>query len=181
MTNVTPGAKGFQRTVKGQKNLPTVSPSPRSTDLRLPRAVIFDVDGTLADTTTIRHHISGDKKKRNFEAFHTESVNVPPHDWVVHAAQDYADAGYHVLVVTARAAKWRPHTAFWLAMHDIPSHAMMMRRDGDQRPDYEVKRDMLEIIRRSWIVVRAYDDNPAILDLWAKEGIPSTTVPGWDD
>lgn len=143
----------------------------------LPEAVIFDMDGTLCDVRGIRHLLDGPGR---FHAFHTASVDCPPNQWVVDAARTHHAAGRAVLIVTARAARYRHHTAWWLALHGVPSDAMWMRGHNDYRPDYEVKRDILASIRRRYRPVMAYDDNPAVLQLWREEGIPITVVPGWD-
>lgn len=146
--------------------------------MTLPDAVIFDMDGTLCDVTSIRHHIVGVQRK-NFDKFHSLAIDCPPIYWVAGLAYICHHYGDAVLIVTARSTRYRNSTAFWLAMHGIPSDAMYMRRDGDYRVDVEVKRDMLARIRQSWNVVHAYDDNPSIIELWESEGIPTTRVPGW--
>lgn len=149
-------------------------------------AVIFDMDGTLADVSSIRHHLTKfDETKRtvvkHFHRFHAASVSVPPHHHVVNAAQVAKIMGNDVLVVTARKHMWRHHTAWWLAMHDVPSDMLMMRGNEDNRKDYEVKKDMLDTIRKAYNVIHAWDDNPSIIKLWTEEGIPTTVVPGWED
>lgn len=149
-------------------------------------AVIFDMDGTLADVSSIRHHLTKyDATKRrvmkHFHRFHAESVRVPPHGHVVNAAQVAKMMGHEVLVVTARKHMWRHHTAWWLAMHNVPSDMLMMRGNEDNRKDYEVKKDMLDTIRKAYNVIHAWDDNPSIIKLWTEEGIPTTVVPGWED
>lgn len=141
-------------------------------------AVLVDCDGTLADVSDIRHHVR--PPQRNFDAFHNESVNCPPNPEVVTLTQVAARSGLDVVIVTARKARFRHHTAWWLALHDVPSVAMFMRSDHDQRRDVEVKRDMLRRIRQTWTPVLAVDDNPAILTLWQAEGIPTLRVPGWE-
>ena len=140
--------------------------------------VIFDMDGTLADVAGIRHLVRG--TRRDFDAFHRESVNVPPHDDIVAMARDFDARGVDVIIVTARRAKFRNPTAFFLAIHDIPSVALFMRGDRDGRPDVEVKRDILARIRQTHDVVMAVDDNPAVIALWREEGIPVHVVPGFD-
>jgi hypothetical protein len=142
-------------------------------------AVIFDMDGTLADVSSIRHHLLSDPRRKNFHAFHSESVNVPAHPHVVEAAQRVHADGFAVLIVTARKAMWRNHTAFWLAINNVPSDGMWMRADHDNRPDGQVKTDILARIRRSFNVVHAWDDNPAVLAVWDAHGIPTTRVEGW--
>jgi FMN phosphatase YigB (HAD superfamily) len=143
------------------------------------RAVIFDMDGTLANVTSIRHHLVAKDHRKDFHTFHSESVNVPPHEHVVNAAQVAHLQGLAVLVVTARKHMWRHQTAWWLALHNVPSDALFMRANHDQRKDYDVKRDILRQIRHSFDPIHAWDDNPAIIRLWEEEGIPCTIVPGW--
>jgi phosphoglycolate phosphatase-like HAD superfamily hydrolase len=149
----------------------------------LPEASIFDMDGTLVDVSSIRYLVRGGPRngyRKNFDAFHRQAVNCPPHPWVVRAARFEHSAGRAVLIVTARSAKHRNSTAFWLAMHGVPSDAMWMRARGDQRPDYVVKTEILAKIRRSWRPTRAWDDNPHVLRLWEEQGIDTTVVPGWE-
>jgi beta-phosphoglucomutase-like phosphatase (HAD superfamily) len=150
-----------------------------------PTAVIFDMDGTLADVSSIRHHLTAfDESKRrvvkHFDKFHSESVNVPPHTHVVNAAQVAHMLGHKILIVTARKHMWRHQTAWWLAMHGVPSDMLIMRGDMDQRKDYLVKKDMLATIKQAYNVIHAWDDNPSIIKLWTEEGIPCTIVDGWD-
>ena len=148
-------------------------------------AVIFDMDGTLANVSSIRHHLTtfeATKRRviKHFDRFHAESVNVPPHSHVVNAAQVAKMLGNDVLIVTARKHQWRHHTAWWLAMHGVPSDALFMRANNDNRPDYLVKKDMLATIRKAWNPIYAWDDNPAIIQLWEEENIPHTVVEGWE-
>jgi hypothetical protein len=82
-------------------------------------------------------------------------------------------------VVTARTTKYRNVTAFWLAMWDIHSDRLFMRRHGDHRPDVAVKADILDSIQTRWDVKRAWDDNPNVWELWESRGIPTEKVPGW--
>jgi hypothetical protein len=143
-------------------------------------AVIFDMDGTLANVSSIRHYlVPDDKRRKNFDKFHAESVNVPPHSYVVNAARMAHMLGHAVLIVTARKHMWRNQTAWWLALNNVPSDALFMRANEDARKDYEVKKDILAMIRQAWNPIRAWDDNPRIVALWDEENIPCTIVPGW--
>ncbi|WP_030898635.1 hypothetical protein [Streptomyces sp. NRRL F-5126] len=145
---------------------------------QLREAVLFDMDGTLCDVRGIRHLLDGPGR---FAAFHSASVDCPPHPHVVQAAREAHAEGLAVLIVTARETRWRNHTAMWLALNDVPSDAMWMRARGDYRPDFEVKRDILAGIRTRYRPVAAWDDNPAVIELWRGEGVPVHVVPGWDD
>lgn len=145
----------------------------------LPKTIIFDMDGTLVDVSSIRHHVEGGSTRKNFDAFHRESVNCPPIPWVLeHALMAKAD-GFKVIQVTARSEKYRSSTSWWIADHKVPSDGLYMRADGDYRPDYEVKRDILDRLLLRYDVRKAFDDNPSIIRLWAELGIPCVVVPGW--
>lgn len=145
-----------------------------------PDAVIIDMDGTLADVSSIRHHVR--QHPKDFDAFHAASVDVPTNINAVLIARAAHRRGVDVLIVTARRERWRHHTAWFLALHGIPSDALIMRGDKDGRSDVEVKRDMLNsIIRKAWTPVLAVDDNPSVIALWESEGIPTVVIPGWED
>ena len=141
-------------------------------------AVIFDVDGTLADVATIRHYVAGENK--NFEKFHAAASFVPPHDEVVALAASLRSAGLAILIVTSRKEKWRWHTETWLRKWEIEYDQLWMRPDSDQRRDVDVKRDILARIRSTHTVILAIDDNPNVIALWNSEKIPVVTWPGWE-
>lgn len=149
------------------------------------KAMIVDVDGTLADVSSIRHYIVPPTPIpknwfKDFNSFHAESVNVP----VNHAVKDQAliahMMGTKIIIVTARRHMYRHQTAWFLALHGIPSDALYMRGDKDGRPDYEVKKDILDNIRkRGYDVIHAIDDNDKVIALWQEEGIPVTKIEGF--
>lgn len=99
-------------------------------------AEIFDVDGTLCDVASVRHHVRG--RTRNFDAFHEAALGCPPHAWVVERARTAAREGRVVVVVTARTERWRRGTEVWLALHDVPSDHLYLRGRHDGRPDVEI-------------------------------------------
>jgi phosphoglycolate phosphatase-like HAD superfamily hydrolase len=143
------------------------------------QAVIFDVDGTLADVSGIRHYVLDDPRRKNFEKFHAASVYMPAHADVLELARQYHADGYAIVIVTARKERWRYVTATWLQKWDVPFDHLLMRRDDDTRRDVEVKREILAKIRQRYDVILAVDDNPSVIALWESEGIPVRLVPGW--
>lgn len=140
-------------------------------------ALIFDVDGTLADVSPILHHLLDHDDPI---AYHTKSLDVAAHEEIARIARMEYLWGNHVIVVTARKERWRAITAAWLARHQIHHHALFMRGDGDNRSDYEVKKDILTAISKHWNVTAAWDDNPHIITLWQEHGIQTTKVGDWD-
>jgi hypothetical protein len=146
-------------------------------------AVLVDVDGTLVDVSSVRHHVilthPENRGYRDYDAFHRSASWCPPIRAVVDAVAAEKACGRAVLIMTARKEAWKPHTIGWLDGL-VEWEEIYMRADCDDRPDAAVKADLLRKVRaRGWNVVRAYDDNPSIIKLWKMEGIPVIEVPGW--
>ena len=143
-----------------------------------PGAVIVDVDGTLCDVSGIRHYVTG--KRRNFDKFHKASALCPPIPATLEWVADWVERGAAIIIVTARRREYEQLTRTWLHKWDVDCHELHMRANNDDRPDREVKRDILANIRERYEVIAAIDDNPNVIALWESEGIPTTVVPGWD-
>lgn len=71
----------------------------------LPEAVVVDCDGTLVDVSGIRHLLTGPGR---FDAFHRASIDCPPHQWVVDAANIAARAMRHAYTTAARLTRRGP-------------------------------------------------------------------------
>lgn len=141
-------------------------------------AIIFDVDGTLCDVRSVRHHVL--KHPKDFHAFHADSINCPANPEVLAAAKSAREAGYAVIVVTARENRWMYHTLIWLKENGVEHDLLLMRSANDFRPDREIKSEILAYLhRKGYNVVEAWDDNPKIISLWEEHGIKTNIVPGW--
>lgn len=147
-----------------------------------PRAAIFDMDGTLCDVSSLRHHVDRSHPdfsgRRRFDLFHGQSHLCPPDQRALDLYERYRP-DHQILVVTARSAEWAMHTLVWLEDHGIDHDRLYMRERGDYRRDVEVKRDILAEIRESYEPVVAVDDNPAVIELWEAEGITTHVIAGW--
>ena len=120
-------------------------------------AAIFDMDGTLVDTTKINDMIRGKKlgPSPELDAYHVAAEQCPPHEWVVRLAKDLSTAGLDIFVVSAR-------------------------EDGDDRPDAQTKIVNLSRINDTEeIIILAIDDNPSTIEVWQNAGIPTIVVPGY--
>jgi len=143
-----------------------------------PPAYIFDVDGTLANVDPYLHLVRG--SNRDYDAFHEASIDALPNIEVVEMLNNAVSDQCAILIVTSRKEKYRGLTSMWLANNNIRSHALFMRADNDNRPDYEAKKDMLDNISRLWNVVHAVDDNPNVIRLWEDNNILTTKIGNWD-
>ena len=143
-----------------------------------PTAYIFDVDGTLANVDEFLHFMRDGKK--DYDSFHSASINAKPNLEVFSMLDNAISKGHAILIVTSRKEKWRGLTSMWLAKNNARSHALFMRDDNDNRPDYEVKKDILSKVEEFWAVVHAVDDNPNVIRLWEENKIPTTKIGTWD-
>lgn len=156
----------------------------RSVDLALPRASIFDFDGTLCDVTDAlalmpAAEVRQSRDLASWDAYHDATADCPPHPWVHALARIEAEMGHAVIVVTARDERWRDVTAGWLERYPIPHTELLMRGPGDKRPDAVVKADILADLRTRYDVRLAVDDRPSVVEFWKAAGVPTVTVPGW--
>jgi len=143
-----------------------------------PSAYIFDVDGTLANVDPYLHLVRG--SNRDYEAFHEASIGALPNIEVLQMLNNAVSDRHAILVVTSRKEKYRGLTSMWMSINNIRSHALFMRSDEDNRPDYEVKKDILDKINKHWTILHAVDDNPNVIRLWEDNGISTTKIGTWD-
>lgn len=138
------------------------------------------MDGTLVDTSSVKHLVGESLRTQNFDALHAASIACPTIPWVVEAAREAKRMGFRVIQLTARQEQYRALSYQWMEMNDVPSDGLYMRANGDFRPDADVKRDVLKNIFPTHDIVKAFDDNPSIVELWKEFEVPCVVVPGWE-
>lgn len=133
---------------------------------------IFDIDGTLADLTHRLHHIQGERK--NWDEFYSSCDLDSPIEPVITVMDSLIDQGFDVWHFTGRTESVWEKTKTWLLANT--SHwdqPIVMRPDGDTRPDYVVKQEMLDnmldVDRERLIGV--FDDRQQVVDMWRRNGI----------
>ena len=138
-------------------------------------AYIYDFHGTLGDVREILPLIR-DKK---YDEFYEASLSVPPVSSVVDAARLSAKAGYANLLLTCMPERYREGLEEWLTLNGVPVSLLMMRMPEDgYKMDFIVKRRMYSsLLDRGYYVMRAFEDSPAVIDLWKKQGIPVVEMP----
>lgn len=130
-------------------------------DETLPRAVIVDIDGTVAHTTT--------RNIYDWTAVHTDRSDTVVCDVV----RGLKAQGYKIVVTSGRDEVSREFTWNWLVSHlGFDPDDLFMRPFKDMRRDAIVKRELFDAyIRNKYNVVLAIDDRPVIVRLWRSLGI----------
>ncbi len=131
------------------------------------KVVIVDMDGTLSDAAHRLHHLERRPKnwKAVFEGMDRDPIIPVVADWVRALA-----AEYEIAIVTGRPAEYAERTAAWLRRHRIPYSQMYLRRQGDHRPDYTAKEELLREIPAERIAF-AIDDREPVCAMWKKNGV----------
>lgn len=137
-------------------------------------AVIFDIDGTLANADHRRHlvdHVNYQKTMpKNWVEFKRLSSFDPVIEPVLRLLRVLWKTN-HVVLCTGRDTDQKQQTIDWLQSKGIPYSALYMRTAGDYRADNIVKRELLDQINElydPWIVV---DDRQCVVDMWRAAGL----------
>lgn len=146
---------------------------------------VFDIDGTLADLTHRLQHIQ--KAPKDWDAFFDACSKDASIEHMIVLCRTMVHYN-EIIFVSGRAERCRSATVEWLHarnmwllswLHGPPR--LYMRKDGDHRPDYQVKLDMLEVIRTDgWNPVMVFDDRDQVVRMWREQGIPCSQVADGD-
>lgn len=106
--------------------------SPLDQDPTLPKAVVFDMDGTLANL--------GERSPYDYTAVANDNLN----ENIAELARGYAARGLKIIVFSGRDDSCYDDTLLWLEYHNVPVDELHMRVTGDQRKDSIIKRELIE-------------------------------------
>lgn len=148
-------------------------------------AVIFDIDGTLADCSHRLHYIT--QKPKDWDSFFGQVDKDRP----ITEIRDLAFAclisdQFKVIFCTGRPEKTRKATLKWLENQGLikitienldAKDRLFMRKDKDHRPDDEVKQDLLKEIRAAgYNPIVVFEDRSRVVEMWRRNGIKCCQV-----
>lgn len=130
----------------------------------LPKAVIFDVDGTIAQMDgrgPFEWHRVGEDKPRQL---------------IIEMLRGYANRGYKIIICSGRSDECIAETTKWLDQY-VGSYFwdhLYMRKTGDYRKDTEIKEEIFWTkLVDSYNIVACVDDRPMMIRLWHELKIPN--------
>lgn len=127
-------------------------------DENLPKAIICDLDGTLALMD----------ERNPFDASNSDNdrLNKP----VAEILKTFAEKGYHILLVSGREDCYREPTVVFLEKHGIKYNHLWMRKSKDYRKDYTIKKEIYEKeIENKYYIEFVLDDRDQVVELWRNE------------
>lgn len=144
-------------------------------------AHIFDIDGTLADCSQRLHFIQ--QEKPDWDAFYKDCVNDKPIKPVLNLLRLIYEDEQDVIFVTGRPEKYRKQTTLWLSKYLMSEHfGLAMRKDGDHRPDYIVKKEIYEKEIKPYFkhIGGVFEDRKQCVDMWRSLGLTCYQVADGD-
>ena len=133
-------------------------------DESLPKAIICDIDGTLA-------HM---KDRSPYDWSRVDQDEVDP---VIKNLLNAVKNKYFIILTSGRDEVCREKTEKWLRGNEIPYGMLLMRPEGDIRKDLIVKRELFEIhIRPYYNIEFVLDDRNQVVDMWRSLGLKCLQV-----
>lgn len=130
------------------------------------KAVIVDVDGTIASMQGVRKPFDWDKV----------SLDIPRYP-IISMVQGLIEDGYEPVFLSGRDGVSKDDTYRWIEDYVVGEKfgfELFMREAGDKRKDYVVKEELFwKYVAHRWNVIAAIDDRPTIVRLWHELKIPN--------
>lgn len=136
------------------------------TDPKLARAIICDIDGTLA-------HMEG-RSPYDYSKVAHDSIDETVREILMRYATNdpMNEQPDRIILVSGRPASCMEDTIKWLRRHQVPYDDLYMRTTGDVRQDAIVKHEIFdEHIRGKYNVMFVLDDRNRVVSMWRSLGL----------
>ncbi len=131
-------------------------------DETLPKAIIVDIDGTVADISNRSPH--------NYTLCKFDK----PIKHVIDIVKMFYDKGAHVIFVSGRQDSCLEDTKEWIIKHNIvPDFDIYLRSEKDSREDIIVKNEIYETyIKGKYNILAIFEDRLKVCQFWHDNGFP---------
>lgn len=145
--------------------------------------VLCDIDGSIADCEHRMHFIKKPEDapedwKKDWKGFFRFMEDDLVREEVQKILVQFYNEGKTVIFMSARPEMYKDVTLRWLQEHFLTfAWTVILRKDGDKRPDTEVKKQMFEEhFKDKKCIHIVIDDRPSVLRMWQSMDIPVLDV-----
>lgn len=148
--------------------------SPADDSRGRPRAMIWDLDGTLSDDKARAHFVEVERgRARDWHSYFDAIDTDPPIAASMEVLRAMHAAGIRILFLTGRPEYTRPKTVRWLEANGLTEYdALLMRPEGERRPAGHFKAEVVDRLRRDYELVCAFEDRIDVAEMLRQAGIP---------
>lgn len=134
--------------------------TPFDNDKNNPRAIIVDIDGTIA-------HIGN----RDYHDYNEKVLTDTPDHTIISIVNTYYDKGYKVIIMSGRKDSCKEYTEAWLHEHNVSYDYFYMRKSDDNRKDWIVKDELVrEFVSPFFYVDFCLDDRNQVVNHYRDMG-----------
>jgi predicted kinase len=153
--------RGHPLPVPELPNPPVLDVEPYEPDLSKPKAVIVDIDGTVA--------LHNGRDPYDYGRVYEDLPNWP----VVRMVRAAMEDGYRLVFVSGRPDSCRVETRLWLNRWlPCSDESLFMRRADDSRNDAIVKLEIFnDHLRNQFNIMGVFDDRQRVVDMWRSLGL----------
>lgn len=135
--------------------------------------IVFDLDGTLSDSTARGEKFLSDPKNRDWAGFNQAAKYDPPIEPTVQILKHMIELGHTVEIWTGRGAEVYTETIDWLTKYTSVQHMVSigeirMRPIGNRQHDDVLKKQWAEEFGKPDVV---FEDRQRVVDMWRSIGV----------
>lgn len=139
-----------------------------------PKAVVWDLDGTLSDDRARAHFVEVEKgRKRDWDSYFDAIEEDAPIAASIELLQALRTAGIRIIYLTGRPEYTRLRTQRWLKANGLDEFdRLLMRPHGDRRHAGEFKVEVIQQLREQYELVCAFEDRLDVAEHLRRGGLP---------
>ena len=138
--------------------------------MNMPKGIIVDLDGTLADVSHRVHHVQ--KEVKNKKAFNSLLGQDGLNHWCFELVESMRARGYKIVFMTGRPEKYWDETVDWLERKNIVYDELYMRPLRASVPDALVKKNIYyESIANRMEIIFVVEDRLSVVRMWREIGL----------
>jgi phosphoglycolate phosphatase-like HAD superfamily hydrolase len=139
-----------------------------------PRAVVWDLDGTLSDDRARAHFVEVEQgTKRDWDSYFDAIDEDPPIAASMELLQALRSFGIRIVYLTGRPEFTRPKTERWLKANGLDEYDLLLMRPQDERRHAgRFKVDQIRKLREEYELICAFEDRIDVAEHLRLEGLP---------